>query len=220
MSRRIRELQRIARLPLPGEAGSGLVLGVAKDDDGAVVGRQNLANQLQQALLQRLQVANRINRVGYLEQRVQVASHAANVGAKSAQRWIGLQLGGGKQVDRILLLAELHDMGNQLFVFGNQEDELAISGADGIAMAQKFAAHRNTIHECAVVAVEVDQVEGRISFTDGEVPARHRAIMQTQVVGGITPDGELHSGQPDDGSFRRARNHDDSRVQDQFPPGC
>ena len=79
---------------------------------------------------------------------------------------------------RLSFFAELHDVRNQFFVFGDEEDQLAAAGADGVAMSQEFAAYRNTIDESTVVTFQVDQVKGGIGFADGEMTARHGAIMQ------------------------------------------
>ena len=61
-------------------------------------------------------------------------------------------------------------------------------------MGQQFAAYRNTVYESAVVAFQVDQMEGGIGFADGEVTARYRAIAQAKIVGGIAADRKLSPG--------------------------
>ena len=71
-------------------------------------------------------------------------------------------------------------------------------------MGQQFAANGYAVYKRAIVAFEIDQLEGGVGFADGEVAARDRAIAQAKVVGGVPADRKLIAHQPDQGSLGRS----------------
>src|SRR5664279_3211108 len=168
--------------PMPNATGTGLFVGMAQDHDGTGICRDYFTDQLQQALLQRRDVANRVDGVGNLEQRVKIAGHTADIGARMRQRRKSPDVGRGQKVDW-LFFSELDDLRNMALILRNEEDQFAAADPNGVSMGQQFTSHRNAIDEGAVVTLEVKQLESGIDLADGEMTSRYRAIAQAQVIG-------------------------------------
>src|SRR5580704_3347715 len=146
------------------------------------VGGNYLSQQLQQALLQLLQVANRVQDGSDFEQGVKITGHAPYVGAGTRHGGECADIRGRQQIDGFGL-AELHHLGDIFRVISDEENQFAAPDSNGVAVSQQFAANRYAIHECAVVTFEINELEGRVGFADGEVPPRNRAIAEAKMVG-------------------------------------
>ena len=199
-------------MPLPDATGTGFLIGVAQDHNGARVRGYDFTDQLQQESLQHFEITDGINRVGDLEKGIQVAGHPPDIGARMRRRGIGAYVGRGQQVDSIVLL-EVYRLASRLIVFRDQEHQFTPADANRIAVRQKFTPHRNAIYECAIMTFQVDELERGIGPADREVPPRNRAITQAKMVGRIPANRELVASKPYHRSLRRSRNHHYSRVQ-------
>ena len=189
---------------------------MTQDDDGAGIGRNHLADQLQQSLLQRLQVTDGIYRVSDLEERVQIASHPPDIGALGHRR-VRSHVCCRQQAVRLVLVLELYRLENQSFVLSDQEDQLASADAERVAVSQQLAAYRDTVYEGAIVAFQIDEMKRSIAFADGEVTPRYRAVAQAKIVGGVATDRKLVARKPHNRALRGPRNYYHARVQNYLP---
>ena len=209
------DLRSVTRTAMPHTARSRFFVGVTQHHNRGRFCWDNFANEFQQAMLQRRQLANGIDSVSDFEKCVQVARHPTHVGPGMRRGTVGANVRRGQIY--VLIFSKLYCLVNLLLVLGNQEDQLAPSDTDRVSVRQELTTYRYSIDECTVVTFEIDEMKGCISFADREVTSRDGTIAQTEMVRGISPHGKLIALQTDHTALGRSRNNHNPGVQARLP---
>ncbi len=205
------DLGNVAVFAFPGYGRVWPALGVVDDLNRAGVGGHNLEDELKQSLLQRLEVALGIDGVSDLEERVQIAGHAANVGYQRRQGRRRLAEDRSRKWGHRFVPARLVILSRSASA-AISKDQFAFPDRKCIAIFQDSLSDRHTVDEGALAAFEIGDGDRIAVAGDEAVGTRDRGVVNAQFIRWVTTNGYTFSRDRKDHALEWTGNGFKSRI--------
>ncbi len=178
----------VARITVPGEGVVEFPSIRSVQQDGSALRGNHRENQFQYLRLQFIQVANRVHHPADFQQCIQIAREPGS-GRKLAENFLRLQVENVFRADlrhrvRRLFIFEFHHarLARGLLFFVGEETKDRIADGNLIEVMQPVVLHRLAIHQRAVPALQIAQLETVTLGINHAVPPRYRRIADRQSV--------------------------------------